>query len=167
VGNIVSFAWGAAAGNPASYVLEAGTSSGASNLASVNLGSITQFTTPVPNGAYFVRVRARNACGLGPASNEVTLVVGCSGPPGAPSDLTATVSGNVVMLSWPAATGQPTSYIVDVGTGPGLSNIGSLPVGNQLAISGAAPPGTYFIRVRARNACGTSTPSIERAVTVP
>jgi hypothetical protein len=30
-----------------------------------------------------------------------------------------------------------------------------------------APPGTYFVRIRAQNACGTSAPSNEQAITVP
>jgi hypothetical protein len=166
-GFVASFQWAAASGNPTSYVLEAGSSPGATNVASVDVGLTTQFATPAPAGTYFVRVRARNACGLGPASNEVTLVVGCPGPPAAPSDLTFTVSGPVVTLSWPAAAGQPTSYVVEAGSASGSSNLVNVDVGNRLTISANALPGTYFVRVRARNQCGTSAPTIERTVVVP
>jgi hypothetical protein len=163
----VSLQWAAASGNPTSYVLEAGSSPGSANLASFDLGLATQFSTSAPPGTYFLRVRARNACGLGPASNEVTLVVGCSAPPGAPPAFTASASNRVVTLSWTAAAGQPSSYIVEVGSATGLSNLANFDAGNVLTLSGGAPPGTYFVRVRARNDCGTSGPSIERVVVVP
>jgi hypothetical protein len=166
-GNIVTFQWSAATGNPTSYILEAGTSAGASNLVSIDLGSTTQLVTPAPNGTFFVRMRARNACGVGPASNEVTLIVGCSGPPSPPASLVASVSGSTVMLSWSVAAGQPVGYVVEVGTASGLSNIARLPVGSRLSVVGNAPAGTYFIRVKAVNSCGISGPSIERSVVVP
>ena len=85
----------------------------------------------------------------------------------APANLTATVAGNVVTLLWPAATGQPASYLVEVGSATGLSNLANVDVGNQLTLSASAPRGTYFVRVRARNACGTSGPSVEQTVVVP
>jgi hypothetical protein len=165
-GLIASFQWAAASGNPTSYVLEAGSSSGSANLASVDLGLTTQFSSPAPAGTYFLRVRARNGCGAGPASNEVMLVVGCSGPPDAPPTLTASASNGVVTLVWTTAPGQPSSYIVEAGSASALSNLANFDVGNLLTVSGGTPPGTYFVRVRARNACGTSAPSIERMVTV-
>jgi predicted phage tail protein len=166
-GFFASFQWGAASGNPTSYVLEAGSSSGATNIATVDIGLTTQFATPAPAGTYFVRVRARNACGLGPVSNEVTLVVGCAGPPAPPASLTATVTGRVVTLTWSAGGGAPTSYVVEAGTASASSNLVNADVGNRLTISADAAPGTYFVRVRARNPCGTSVPSIERTVVVP
>jgi hypothetical protein len=73
----VSFQWAAAQGGPTSYIIEAGSTSGATNLANADLGSTATFytATGVGRGTYFVRLRARNACGTGAASNEVTLVV--------------------------------------------------------------------------------------------
>jgi hypothetical protein len=35
----------------------------------------TSFSDSPQNGTYYVRVRAENACEVGPASNEVTVVV--------------------------------------------------------------------------------------------
>jgi hypothetical protein len=166
-GLLASFQWAAANGNPLSYILEAGTTSGAANLAAVDLGLTTQFATLAPPGVYFVRVRARNGCGLGPASNEVTLIVGCQAAPSPPPNLTATVVGRVVTLSWPAAAGQPTSYLVEAGLSSGASNVANVDVGTLLTLSANAPPGAFFVRVRARNACGTSGPSIEQTVVVP
>ena len=69
----------AASGSPAAYIIEAGTASGLSNLVIADLGRATTVTaTGVGNGTYFVRVRARNACGNSAASRELTLVVGAS-----------------------------------------------------------------------------------------
>jgi Putative metal-binding motif len=60
---------------PVSYVLEAGTAPGVTNIGAVPMGRAAQFITDVPAGTYYVRVRAGNACGGGLASNEVKLVV--------------------------------------------------------------------------------------------
>jgi predicted phage tail protein len=57
-------------------VLEAGSATGLSNLASVAIGPATTFSTSgVPAGSYFVRVRAVNAAGSSAVSNEVIVVV--------------------------------------------------------------------------------------------
>ena len=73
----VVLTWSAATGFPASYIVEAGSRPGLSDLANSDLGSTaTSFAAPgVPAGTYYVRVRARNACGAGGESNEVVVVV--------------------------------------------------------------------------------------------
>ena len=72
----VSFAWNASP-DATTYLIEAGSTPGAVNVASSNLGSsATSFTaTGVGGGTYYVRVRAQNSCGTSGASNEVSLVV--------------------------------------------------------------------------------------------
>lgn len=73
---VVSLAWGAAAGNATTYVIEAGTAPGLANIGAFATGHLdTSFATPAPSGTYYVRVRAANAFGVGPASNEVAVVV--------------------------------------------------------------------------------------------
>jgi predicted phage tail protein len=58
------------------YLIEAGSQSGSANLAAVPVGNVLSFSTAgVPPGTYFVRVRAFNAGGQGPPSNEATVVV--------------------------------------------------------------------------------------------
>jgi hypothetical protein len=55
---------------------EAGTVSGGSNLGVAATGNLdSSFSTGVPSGTYFARVRAANAFGHSAASNEVTVVV--------------------------------------------------------------------------------------------
>jgi len=57
-------------------VLEAGTRSGAAAIGAIDLGGITtRFFAVAPRGPSDLRVRARNQHGLGPAGNEVVLLV--------------------------------------------------------------------------------------------
>jgi hypothetical protein len=57
------------------YVLEAGSFAGAANLFVGSIGQRTTFTATVPPGRYYVRLRARNDAGAGPASEEVIVDV--------------------------------------------------------------------------------------------
>ena len=171
-GNLVTLTWAApaAGGTPTTYLLDAGTASGLSNLASgVAVGNVLSFSATVPDGRYFIRVRAANSAGAGAASNEIVVTVGNTQAPGAPSALTRNVSGNTVTLSWTApSTGGPVAtYVIDAGTGPGLSNIAQAAVGNATTLSATVPSGRYFVRVRAVNNIGSSPASNEVIVDVP
>ncbi len=107
-----------------------------------------------------------NSAGVGPASAELQLLVGCAGAPPAPAGLIQSVAGGVVTLAWNAVAGV-SGYVVEVGLSPGVVNL-SAPVGpGTTSVSGAAPSGTYFVRVRAQNACGLSGPSNQVVVVVP
>jgi hypothetical protein len=94
-----------------SYVIEAGTQPGITNLVSFPTGttSTSFLAVGVASGTYFVRIRAANAVGIGGASNEVTVVVG-GGPcvvPGAPGSMTIVSNvGGTVVLAWQAAAGS-------------------------------------------------------------
>jgi probable HAF family extracellular repeat protein len=73
-GAIVSLAWSQTPG-AVDYVIEAGSTPGASDLYNAPAGSQTTFATLAPPGRYHVRVRARNASGVSAPSNEVIVVV--------------------------------------------------------------------------------------------
>ena len=76
----VTLTWQApgSGGAPTSYVLEVGSVQGAADILVVDLGSTATslFVPNVPRGiTFFARVRARNATGLGPPSNEFVVRV--------------------------------------------------------------------------------------------
>lgn len=90
-------------------------------------------------------------------------------PPDAPTSLTASVVLSTVTLNWtPASTGGTVQrHLVDAGTASGVYNLGSVPFGAAPGATFAnVPAGTYFVRVRAQNALGTSPPSPEASATV-
>ncbi len=73
-GRRARFTWAApSGGGAASYVIEAGTAAGISNIGAFNVGNVTSFTIDVPPGTYYVRVRAVGAAGLSDPSNELTI----------------------------------------------------------------------------------------------
>jgi hypothetical protein len=90
-------------------------------------------------------------------------------PPGAPTGLGALVAGGNVTLNWTAAGGcAATSFIVEAGSASGLADLAVLNTGSTLpTFLATAPSGTYFVRVRATNAFGTSAPSNEVVIVVP
>ncbi|MEZ5417340.1 MAG: fibronectin type III domain-containing protein [Vicinamibacterales bacterium] len=71
-GSVVSLSWGTATG-ATSYVIDAGSVSGATDIGSFPVGGATSFSAPVPPGTYFVRIRGVNAAGAGPPSNEAVV----------------------------------------------------------------------------------------------
>ena len=175
-GSTVSLTWSPpiTGGPVSSYVLEAGLSPGASNVTVIDTGSIATSLVAggVPSGTYFIRVKAKNAAGTSAASNEVAVVVGgppagCTTAPSPPSGLVGAVSGNTVSLTWIGPAGIVSSYVLEAGSSSGASNLATLSLGAQTSVTAAAPSGTYFVRVRAQNACGTSGASNEVVVTVP
>ena len=148
------------------YIIQAGTAPGASNIYSGGVGAVTSVSSPIPNGTYYIRVAAQNLAGVGPVSADVVAQVGL--PPGPPQNAVATASGGVITLSWtpPASGGAVSTYIVQAGTASGAANVFNGAVGAGTAVSGAVAPGTYYLRVLAQGAGGTSAPSNETSVSV-
>ncbi len=164
----VTFNWvGTPSPEPtAEYVLEAGSGPGLANLAAFPTVQ-TSLSAAGPPGTYYTRVRARNVCGASPPSNEVVVQLGCQGPPGAPSGLSASVNGSAVILTWIASGGQaPDTYLLEVGLSPGVTNLVYNTGSAATSLSASAPPGTYYVRVRGHNSCGPSGVSNEIAVVV-
>lgn len=86
-------------------------------------------------------------------------------PPPAPEHLLSSVSGSFVSLGWASVPGA-TDYIVEAGSAPGLANLYNAAIGVSPGLHTPAPPGRYYVRVRARNASGISVPSNEVIVDV-
>lgn len=80
--------------------------------------------------------------------------------------MTFALNGRVVTLTWQASAGA-FDYVVEAGTTPGASNVVNVNVGPQRSVTSPAPPGRYFVRVRARNTVGMSGPSNEVVIDVP
>ena len=172
-GPAITLSWSAPAlGVPLSYIVEASNvPGGPANLANFDTGNTgTLLIVPdVPSGTYYVRVRARDASGAGPPSNEVQLIVGSSAPTvGAPilnDNQAVQTSGPTITLSWSAPTvGIPLSYVVEASNAPGgPANLANVDTQSTLTSMVAAnvPAGTYYVRVRARDINGIGPPSNE------
>ena len=96
--------------------------------------------------------------------NYVTVgrVTGCITPPDAPANLTISPTGSVVQATWSSPSSGATSYVVRAGSAPGQSTYADYETGSTATtLTASAPPGTYYVRVHARNACGLSGASNE------
>ncbi len=169
-GTTITLSWTAGSGSIASYIIEAGSAPGRSDLANFDTGSIatTYTAVNVAAGTYFVRVRAVSAGGISPPSNESVVIVTSACPlPAVPTGLTRSVTGSAVTLAWMASAGA-TSYVLEAGTTAGSANLATSDLGSAATTFTAfgVAPGTYFVRVRSKNACGTSGPSNEASVII-
>jgi hypothetical protein len=105
----------------------------------------------------------------GSASGRLLITVDAPLPPGVPTGYSYTVTGSTVSLRWlaPSTGGAPLSYRILAGLVPGGSQV-NFNTGNTATsfVVTRVPPGTYYTRIVAENAQGTSAPSNEIAVIV-
>ncbi len=162
VGSNTMFSWDGMATPPAGgYVIEGGFSPG-QTAGALAVGAATSVALPMPAGPAFIRVRPQGGTEV---SNEI--VAGCFAPPLPPTALTTTLTGTSATLAWTAAANAVTGYTLLAGTSPGSSNAASVSLAtDQTSIGGTVPGGTFFARVTATNACGTSGPSGEVFFTI-
>ncbi len=169
-GTTAMFTWSAPAGPLSGYVLLAGLTPGFSSTIATLPLSATATSVAVPNvpvGTYYVRLVAQNAGGTSAPSNEVSVTVAGLTAPGAPT-LTASASGSTVTVSWsPGGGGPPARYTLTASMTPGGASIATVPLGGTSAVFPGIPSGTYYVRITATNAAGTSPASNEVTVTVP
>ncbi len=165
-GQSVHIAWSRAPG-ATSYRLEAGTTPAAANLVNADVGDVDFLETTAPPGTYYARIRAVNSLGASVPSSEASVTVSSSAscilPPPAPADYTVGTAGLQVQLSW-SASPFATGYRLEVGSAPAGSDLLISSLGPVTTFAAMAPPGTFFTRVRAVNACGASAPSAEVVV---
>ncbi len=150
------------------HIVLARTTPGGAPVAQVDTGSAnTSFSMAAPAGTFYVRVQARNAFGTSAPSAEIRVDVQPQ-PPEPPAATVASVQGRIARIEWQAMPrGWPaTGYVLDAGTAPGLTNVGSLLVSGT-SFQATVPPGRYYVRVRAVNAIGASAPGDEVIVDVP
>jgi len=172
-GTGASFTWSAPAsgGAPAAYTLVAGVTPGfVAPIASLPLPAAPTSAAVggIPPGTYYVRILASNAGGVSPASNEVSLTIAAPAPPAAPVLQAPQVVGSTVTLAWTAGSGAaPTSYTLTASTTPGGAAIVTVPLTGTSVTFGGVPSGTYYLRLTASNAAGTSGPSNQVPLVVP
>jgi outer membrane protein assembly factor BamB len=166
--NQVNLSWSASTG-ATSYDIYQGTSSGneAATAVMAGLSGVTATLSGLTNGTtYFYVVKATNAGGSSPASNEASATPEPP-PPSAPANLNAVAGAGQVNLSWTASTGA-TSYDIFMGTTSG--NEATTPVmkgvsGVTATISGLTNGTAYFYVVKAANPGGSSPASNETSAT--
>ncbi|MDH4063866.1 MAG: fibronectin type III domain-containing protein [Acidobacteriota bacterium] len=121
----------------------------------------------VPDGTYYVAV-VQNlvqsaTIPTGDWARVTVAFTSCGSAPGTPTNLRRSIASMVdVLLSWDFGPGcPPESMVLEAGYSPGASDAGVFQLPVQIGWGGAAPPGTYYVRVRARNRYGISGPSNE------
>jgi hypothetical protein len=164
-GSHVLISWNAIPGATAYDVLVSG---------SLNIGPISIPTTLLdvspPAGTYVVQVRGIAPGVQGPYSAPVSIVVGAAGggcaAPAAPDITVASGGGMAVIVTWPAVSGAA-GYRVQVGRSPGATEFLTDLAASQTSFGGAVPfIGTFYIRVLAGSACGATSTSTEKSITV-
>jgi hypothetical protein len=140
---------------PDRYRIEAGRSTGSSDVAVFEQLSSQFRLSSVPFGDYFVRVRSLRQGIVGPPSNEVHLPVTCL-PPRPVPNFRAEVVGRTVTLDWDPvfAPGVDEITTLEVGSSPGATDLASVAVLQRPFIVDG-PPGTYYTRIRVNTPCGT------------
>ena len=170
-GNVLSLQWGAATigATPTGHTVVARLRDRGPVVVTVPIGPTTSFSVAAPNGNFVLSVSATNASGTGPESTSVRVQVPQAAvPPSPPSGLTASVSGSTVMFNWSPPSGGVTSYLLVAGLTPAFSvPYVTVPLGPTPGfVVPGVPAGTYFVRVLAQNASGTSAASNEVSFTV-
>jgi hypothetical protein len=106
------------------------------------------------------------SCDSSPSVRSATAII----PPDAPSGLSVSATGQALRLQWTdSSRGSPaTSYVLLAGSASSATDLAYADLGSSstsLSLT-SVPSGTYYLRIAARNASGTSAPSNEVAVSV-
>jgi fibronectin type 3 domain-containing protein len=164
-GSQVALNWTASTDNVAvtSYLIERCQGSGCTAFTQIATPATNTFTdTGLSVGSYSYRVRATDAAGnLSAYSNVATVNITDATPPTAPANLTATVTGSNVSLTWTASTDNVgvTTYLLERCQGTACSSFAQIatPTATSAGDNGLAT-GSYSYRVRATDAAGNLSP---------
>ena len=166
----VTLSWHAAAGATSYHVLRS-TSSGytGTKAVAVNVTATSYTDTGLTNGTtYFYQITAVNANGHSGPSNQASAQP--VAPPPAPTGLAAAagaVGSKTIKVSWSASPGA-TGYAVSRATTSGgtYTKVGT-PTTTSFSNTGLTSGATYFYKVSATNAGGTSAPAGPASANAP
>ncbi|MGO8669784.1 MAG: fibronectin type III domain-containing protein [Capsulimonadaceae bacterium] len=163
----VALSW-AASGSATSYNVYSGTTSGGESSTPITTGLTTTSYTNTGLSAgttYYYTLKAVNSLGTSASSMEASATT----TPGAPAGLAAAGGAALVTVTWTATLGA-TSYSIYRGTATGGEAATAVATGVTTASytnTGLSVGTTYYFKVAAVNAAGTSAQSSETsAVTI-
>jgi len=160
----VSLTWTASSG-AASYNIYRSTTSGAETLLASAVSSTSYSDSSVSNGTtYYYKVAAVNAGGTSPLSSEVSATPQVPAP-AAPTNLTASAGNAQVSLTWTASSGATTYNVYRSTTSGAETLLASAVSSTSYADSSVTNGTTYYYKVAAVNAGGTSPLSSEVSAT--
>jgi len=108
------------------------------------------------------QVRSQSRTGAVSGGVQSAAAADCVERPLPPTSVAATASNWFAVVTWTPSAGSPSSYLIEAGSSPGQSDISVNETGTPATSwKTPAPPGNYYVRVRARNKCGVSEPSSE------
>jgi hypothetical protein len=161
--SVINLTWTDNATNETSYVLQRSLSSGSGF---VTIATLTANTTSYSNTGlnssttYYFKVQAVNSAGSSAWSNVSSATTTTSGPPAAPSSLTAKAAGcNSIVLTWVDNSGNETSFNLSRSTTQSgtYSTIATLPANTTTYTNTGLTKGKkYYYKVRAINSAGNS-----------
>jgi hypothetical protein len=146
---------------PLNYLLEAGSAPGATDLAHAVVAFDTQFELSDPTTIFtkaYVRVRAATNEGESPPSGELSFGGGCS-PLGPPQNLSVALNGVSAVFTWSPGSGSGSTYNLEAGLARGRTDLQIATTASSF--SAQAPPGVFYVRVRAVSFACSSLPSSE------
>src|SRR6266568_2354397 len=166
IGSQINLSWTASTDNVGvtGYRVERCQGAGCTTFAQIATPTATTYSdTGLVVGSYSYRVRATDAAGnLSPYSNVASGAITDTQPPTAPSNLTATVSGSQINLSWTASTDNVgvTGYLVERCQGAGCTTFAQIatPASTTYNDTGLTAATSYSYRVRATDAANNLSP---------
>ena len=159
-----------------SYYLDVATDAGFTSFVSgyndLDVGNVGTYSVTGLNcnTNYHYRVRGSNVCGVGGNSGTIDVTTSASTPAAPTANAASSIAQTTFVANW-AVSSNASTYYLDVATDNGFASFvsiyDSLNVGNvtTYSVSGLACGATYYYRIRASNACGTSISSNTITVT--